>query len=65
MNHARLHQIVQLQVLLWIRNLSRDDLVNVITSTQFVLSPKDDQHVSVWQAPLLELDDVDACHRHS
>lgn len=65
MNHAGLDQVVQLQVLLWIWNLGRDELVNVISCPEFVLSSQDDQDVTVWQACLLELDDMHMSHRHT
>ena len=65
MDHAGLHQVVQLQVLFWIGNLSRDEPVNVFPGAEFVLSSQDDQHVAVWQASLLEFDDVDVSHRYT
>ncbi len=56
--HVLAHQGIQQRMRLFVRELCRDNRVKVIKSTHIVLSSKGDQDVSLREAPLLELYDM-------
>ena len=56
MNHKLLDKLKQLGMV--DRKLRRHETVNLLWSTQLGMRLKEDNDVSVWEAPLLKLDGV-------
>src|SRR5882762_1140233 len=62
MDHVLLHQCKQLRLSILIRQLSRQQAIDVIWSAQLVVRVEKEDHVHVRKATLLEINGMNASH---